>query len=551
MDSGAFFFRRSGLDGGAGGAWIMKISHKSIVWLLCIILFCVVSGVAMLLFGLLRTAIPHLYRMSTGEIPFDITHDAVLFASAMLVLLLALIPAAFFFWCWHYQVVEPLHRAEDFLERLSRGETPPPLPTGGLANRRIQTLFSELNLLSDRLRSLSARLERSIAHEAELRGDLEKYDRMQIELMARLLPETRRSIGVIKGLLLGGMECSDEAERRELGDRAFHRITALSREIERLIDFSRLGLARWNAPRQDVFDTAVFMRELVNRSKTHLQARNISFESGVSGRPPVRLKLDRELLYQLLSIMIRAVGRLSVSGSAVKFVCRGDGRRAEFEVSCPVCDRMEGDLAAKLAEAMEGDGFAVEGIPVEVMALGVVQDISRRLRCALHVRPSSGGADLVMELPPEACVFEQEKLEFSSFEEYGGSAPPERRRAKTAPARRNVLLWSEDSDEAAAVTAVLRPSGISVRCFASLDELEAELDSSTCDGLILSPRSFGVDPCELVFRLRKRAGRPNLAITVLSPQMSDQVYRRLGDLDRVTVLIMPINYEMLTAAFGG
>ena len=323
----------------------MKNSHKHIVWLFYLILICVGSGMAMLFFGLLRTAVPHLYRMSTGEIEFEFTHDAVLFAAAMLVLLLSLVPAAVFLWCWRYQILDPLHRAEDFLERLSRGETPPPLPTGGLANRRLQTLFSELNLLSDRLRSLSARLEKSIAHEAELRGDLEKYDRMQIELMARLLPETRRSIGVIKGLLLGSKNCPDEAERYELGNRAFHRITALSREIERLIDFSRLGLARWNAPRQDIFDTAVFMRELVNRSKTHLQARNIAFESGFSGRSPGRLKLDRELLYQLLSIMIRAVGRLSASGSSVKFVCRGDGRSAEFEVSCPVCDKLEGDFA--------------------------------------------------------------------------------------------------------------------------------------------------------------------------------------------------------------
>ena len=527
----------------------MKLSQKSIVWLLRTIFVCVVSGLAILLFGLLRTAIPHLYDMFTGEVPFDLTHDAVWFATAVLVLLAALVPAAIFFWCWRYQVMEPMHRAEDFLERLARGETPPPLPTGGLGIRRIQTLFSELNLLSDRLRSLSARLEKAIAHEAELRGDLEKYDRMQIELMARMLPETRRSIGVIKGLLLADMGNDNEAEHRELGERAFHRIAALSREIERLIDFSRLGLARWNAPRQDVFDTAVFVRELVNRSKTHLQARNISFESSFSGRPPGRLKLDRELLYQLLSIMIRAVGRLSVSGSAVKFVCRGDRHRAEFEVSCPVCDRMDGDLAVRLAEALEGGSDAGD-IPVEVMALGVVHDISRRLHCTLKVLPVPGGADLVMELPAGACLFEQDKLEFASFEEYGSAAPATRRPAAANAAKRKVLLWSEDGDESYAITAVLHQSGIAVRCFSKLGELEDELGSSGCDGIILSPGSSGADPCETVFRLRKLAGRPNLATVILSPQMSDETYRKLGDLDRVTVLIMPINYEMLADAFG-
>ena len=161
------------------------------------------------------------------------------------------------------------------------------------------------------------------------------------------------------------------------------------------------------------------------------------------------------------------------------------------------------------------------------------------------------GADLVMALPPEACVFEQEKLEFSSFEEHGGEASSERRRSAASAMHRDVLLWSEDADESLAVSAVLRQSGISVIRFSSLDELVAALTSSRCDGVILSPGSFGVDPCELVFRLRKLAGRPNLAVVVLSPQMSDAVYRRLGDLDRVSVLIMPINYEMLAAAFGG
>ena len=531
----------------------MKNSRYRIIFLLFLVLVCAGSGIAMLLFGLLRTAIPELRRMFSGDLPFELTHDAVIFAVAMLTLLMALIPGAAVLWYWRFQMLHPLRRAEEFLEQLSRGDTPPPLPTGVLASRRMQTLFSELNLLRDRLRSLNARLENGLAREAELRRDMEKYDRMQIELMARLLPETRRSIGVIKGLLLASKNCPDEAERYELGNRAFHRTMALSREIERLIDFSRLGLARWNRqPREGAFDAAVFMRELVNRSKTHLLARNISFESGFSGRPPSRFKLDRELLYQLLSIMIRAVGRLSASGSVVKFVCRGDGRRAEFEVSCPVCNRLDENVADRLAEAME-DGFSSDHIPVEVLALGVAQDIARRIGCSLQVRPAPGGADLVMELHPELCIFDVDKLEFSSFEEHGGDAPAVRRpeAVRAGARRRSVLLWSDDADESLAVTSVLRKSGIDVRCFADLGDLEKTLLASRCDGVILSPGSFGTDPCELVFRLRRLVGRPNLAVTVLSPQMSDEMYRRLGDLDRVSVLIMPVNYEMLAAAFGG
>jgi len=530
----------------------MKNSRNRIILLLGLVLFCAGTGIAMLLFGLLRTAVPEIRRMLSGEMPFEFTHDAVIFAVAVLTLFMALIPGAAIFWYWRFQMFYPLRQAEDFLERLARGESPAPLPTGVLASRRIQTLFSELNLLRDRLRSLNARLENGLAREAELRRDMEKYDRMQIELMARLLPETRRSIGVIKGLLLGSKNCADEAERYELGNRAFHRTMALSREIERLIDFSRLGLVRWNrqAHESAAFDAAVFMRELVNRSKTHLLARNISFESGFSGRPPSRFKVERELLYQLLSIMIRAVGRLSASGSVVKFVCRGDGRGAEFEVSCPVCNRLDGNFADRLAEAME-EGFMSEHVPVEVLALAVAQDIARRIGCSLRVRSAAGGADLVMELHPELCIFDVDKLEFSSFEEHGGD-PSVLRQDSRRPAarRRNVLMWSEDADESLAVTSVLRKSGIDVRRFPELEALEKTLVESRCDGVILSPGSFGTDPCELVFRLRRLVGRPNLTVAILSPQMSDEVYRKLGDLDRVSVLIMPINYEMLAAAFG-
>ena len=530
----------------------IKDSRIRIILLLFLIMVCAVSGAGMLIVGLLRTSIPHLRRMLCGEIPFELTHDAVIFAAAMLSLFMALVPGAAIFWYLRFQVMRPLRRAEEFLEQLSRGSTPAPLPTGELASRRIQTLFSELNLLRDRLRSLNARLEHGLAHEAELRRELEKYDRMQITLMARLLPETRRSIGVIKGLLLGGEPESTDDERGELYSRALHRTAALSREVERLIDFSRLGLARWNDPRSELFEVAPFMRELVNRSKAHLRARNISFESGFSGRPPGRLQIDRELLYQLLSIMIRAVGRLSAAGSSVKLTCRGDGHSAEFEVSCPVCDRLSGDFAARLAEAADS-GFTSDKLPVEMLALGVVQDIAGRLGCRLTVRRIDGGADLVMELPHELCHFESDKLEFFSLEERGDETPPERSSVRRGGENRNrcVLMWSEDEDETLAISAVLSRHNIRVKCFPVFADIEAELPREHYDGVILSPGSFGVDPGELVFRLRRLVGRPNLAVTVLSPQMSDEMFRRLADLDRVSVLIMPINYEMLASAFGG
>ena len=529
----------------------MKNNSRNIVFLVRLVVICAIFGLGMLTFGLLRTSIPHLMRMFTGAVPFELTHDAVIFAVAMLAIFTALVPLAAILWYLRVHVMGPMLRAEHFLEALSRGETPPPLATLHLSDRKVQSLLSALNLLRDRLRSLNARFENGVAREAELRRELEKYDRMQITLMARLLPETRRSIGVIKGLLLGADAAADDAERGKLNALAFHRTAALSREIEQLIDISRLGLARWNTPGREPFRLAVFMRELVNRSKVHLEARNISFESGFSGRAPSRLQLDRELLYQLLSIMIRAVGRLSVSGSSVKFTCRGDGHSVEFEAACPVCKRLGGDFAADFAEAAE-TGFTADNIPVELLALGVVHDIAGRIGCTLEARNSGEGAAFVMTLLPEHCLFDSGKLEFSSgveaVSDYSSSRHVRRPSSDTRP--RRVLMWSDDADEALAVTVILRQSGIQVECHPDRETLEKELLAGHCDGVILSPATFDTDPDEIIFRLRKLSERPNLTVTVIAAQMSDDVFRRLAGLDRVSVLITPINYAMLAAAFG-
>ena len=525
----------------------MKNNRRHITLLIHLVIICSVFGLGMLIFGLLRTSIPHLMRMFTGAVPFEFTHDAVIFAVAMLAIFTALVPLAVIVWYLRTHVMRPLLRAERFLEALSRGDTPPPLATLHLVDRKVQSLFSALNLLRDRLRSLNARLENGLAREAELRRELEKYDRMQITLMARLLPETRRSIGVIKGLLLGGEGASDDAEREKLNALALHRTAALSREIEQLIDISRLGLARWNAPEKEPFQLAVFMRELVNRSKVHLEARNISFESGFSGRSPARLQLDRELLYQLLSIMIRSVGRLSASGSSVKFTCRGDGHSVEFEAACPVSKHIGGDFAAGFAAAAES-GFTADSIPVELLALGVVHDIAGRIGCTLEARNSGGGAAFVMTLLPEHCLFDTGKLEFASNVEVGDCAVQHRSAPDGRP--RRVLMWSDDADEALAVTVVLRQSRIQVECHQEREVLERELIAGHCDGVILSPGAFDTDPNEIIFRLRKLAGRPNLTVAVIASQMSDDIFRRLAGLDRVSVLITPINYAMLAAAFG-
>ena len=239
------------------------------------------------------------------------------------------------------------------------------------------------------------------------------------------------------------------------------------------------------------------------------------------------------------------------TGSSIKFTCRGDGHSVEFEAECPVSKHIGDDFAASFAEAAEA-GFTADNIPIEILALGVVHDIAERIGCSLAVRKAGEGADFVMTLLPEHCLFESGKLEFASSVESVPDCAAVRRpyRAAAGERPRRVLMWSDDADEALAVTVVLGESGIRVERQTDYAGLEKELLNGRCDGVILSTGAFDTDPNEIVFRLRKLSGRPNLAVTVIASQMSDDIFRRLAELDRVSVLIMPINYAMLAAAFG-
>ena len=171
-------------------------------------------------------------------------------------------------------------------------------------------------------------------------------------------------------------------------------------------------------------------------------------------------------------------------------------------------------------------------------------------RATSHVR--GGGAVFVMTLQPEHCLFDSGKLEFASSVEavsdYSSSRHVRRSAGDERP--RRVLMWSDDADEALAVTVVLRQSGILVDCHQERETLERELLAGHCDGVILSPATFDTAPDEIIFHLRKISERPNLTVTVIASQMSDDIFRRLAELDRVSVLITPINYAMLAAAFG-
>ena len=220
------------------------------------------------------------------------------------------------------QVVLPVRIAAEFADKLANGEFPDRLSEERKANDEIQTLYTALNLLRDRQQNLNSKLKLSLSREADMRRGAESYSLLQLKIIARMLPEMRIPLGSIKGfsrILMLELE-SGKPDRAEIGrllEETGHRVGALSRQIDRLVDIAELDRDRWERAEVVEFDTAEFMRELVAFNQISLQEREVMLVNHFSASAPERLVLDRELLHQLLIIMILAVGRAAAAGETL------------------------------------------------------------------------------------------------------------------------------------------------------------------------------------------------------------------------------------------
>jgi len=209
------------------------------------------------------------------------------------------------------QVVLPVRIAAEFADKLANGEFPDRLSEERKANDEIQTLYTALNLLRDRQQNLNSKLKLSLSREADMRRGAESYSLLQLKIIARMLPEMRIPLGSIKGfsrILMLELE-SGKPDRAEIGrllEETGHRVGALSRQIDRLVDIAELDRDRWERAEVVEFDTAEFMRELVAFNQISLQEREVMLVNHFSASAPERLVLDRELLHQLLLAIRRA-----------------------------------------------------------------------------------------------------------------------------------------------------------------------------------------------------------------------------------------------------
>ena len=529
----------------------MNVSRKITSCIFFLGLFCGVAGVPIAIYGLPATIrLMHALINPAAESPEIADALPVIALTGMLI---GFATTAFFLLYIIRRIVLPIREAAAFADQLAGGEMPQAMRQRS-GNDEISTLISALNFLRDRQRNLTGRYQMSLSREAEIRREIEHHDRLQLRLLTRMVPEIRLPLGVIKGYAqIARLDAGENPELNDSIEQIIRQVGRISRQIERMIDIGQLGWDRWNQLEITSFNSAEFVRDLMAVNVLSLRAREVTLVNHFSASVPSTLNWDRELLFQLLTIMIRAVGRVGVPGETVVFSCFQERHCVVFEVRDSRHGECREDLVALYREAQDraaGGAPLEERASVNVLALCFAGDIAEKAGGRFSIDSTAEAqVRLRFELDvKDCCVGEgRSRLEQAELHPFRPSWDEAAVAASVLPENGSlsVLLGDETPFGIKILTRLLGADGIHVTGVHSLEETDRQLRNGGFDAVILSLTLCGNDPGPVIRKLRQAVGGSELPVVVMGALLPPALIRQLNELDRVYALTIPLNYALL------
>lgn len=457
------------------------------------------------------------------------------------------------------RLMRPVRDAAKFADQLAAGEMPPVLPVTGCGCDEVSMLVTSLNFLRDRQQNLQGKLKLSLSREAEVRREIERHDSLQLQLLNGMLPEMRQPLSLIKGFSLVIAQLlnmpQSEQNHKELISMLIginRRVGSLSRQVERLIDICALGRERSSTLHLEEVETADFLREISERNALSLQAREVTLVNRFSASAPAAIRIDRELLSQLMAILIRAVARASGPGETVMLSCFRERHMVVLEVRDSRRAPCREELAREFEEFRkeeETESTPPEPRSLSVLALCFVRDIAAKAGMRLAVRSTGESCSVLrLELDDKDCRVGESGAradQWRSSRTGQLDLPGSEEAAEGEPAPLRILLGDDNADEAMIITRLLAADSITVDAVDSADAMVKAVEKVAYDGFVMVAPYKSCAPAELVERLRQAAGRRELPAVVVDNQISEMLFRQVRSLDRVWAMAMPLNYALL------
>lgn len=507
----------------------MKLRHKFAATVISGFL----AGISLGIWGalLLHNQIHH----SGYEKYFSISVLAGVFVFTIILFLFALAFRRAFF-----RTIEDIG---NFTDQLGSGGVPDPMPLP--RDGDISRLYALLNYLRDRQQTLTAKLADGIERESSLRREIEFFNAILVGALKKLLSESGQNLSVVKGLLLCLLNPAElsSAQRRSCVLRALRRIGILNREIDLGRDLLYLDRDRVQNRTISEFSTSTLYQEISERTTIAFASRKISLSGNYNASVPGCLRGNRELLSEILLLMIRTIGRVTKTGGCVLFNVSGGGKKVIFEVaverSSPVLEELAENYS-KFKKFHSGTSLP-DDCTLNVLGLEIIRTIAAYTGSPFTVNSDERySTRLLLELDKGFESDSGRAANFSSFKLQDTNASTQQERHTL-----RILLADADDDECTAIKWLMKQECIELATATNEEQLLSTLEELPFDGVILAPPFSGNNAPELIRALRKRAGWNRLPAVVIAPEISEDTLSEFKEMNRVQFLEMPLNYEQL------
>lgn len=457
------------------------------------------------------------------------------------------------------RIVAPLNKAVEFSNNLARGDFSVRLPKGDNTDE-IGELIRSLNFMRDRLQNSISKLQKSHMREAIARKDAESVNDMKSDFLVNVSLELRNPLNSIMGfssLILKDIENGLYDINLKTKIETIHESAeTLNSLVTNLLELSKLD-SNNVVVKINKCDTASLIRELADFNMNTAEDKNLSLENHYSSDTPPFINTDKELLFQILSILISVLIDKASPGRTISFGCKTSEAKVIFWVK----DEKSPEPSPSVAEIYNRYiKTKPEQLPVGVASLLLNLTIAKNNALLLNAELKAGTS------PIANSIFELifNKDEIIPHEERKGASLTHTAtninkffNKKPTQTDRNIdlkknqkhvsILLAEDNEAGRMLVELALKSNIncSLRCVSDGVECMKALSESKYDLLILDLQMPNMDGHTVLRKLRQDPAHNDLPIIVSSAYIENSDKMKLMKEGASYCLIKPLNLDEL------
>ncbi|OGV51712.1 MAG: hypothetical protein A2017_10240 [Lentisphaerae bacterium GWF2_44_16] len=458
------------------------------------------------------------------------------------------------------RIVAPLNKAVDFSNNLAKGDFNAKLPKGAYTDE-IGELIKSLNFMRDRLQNSIIKLQKSHMRETIARKDAESANNLKSDFLANMSLELRNPLNSIIGFSslimkdIGKGRYDDSLQQKV--STIHESAEALNGLISNLLELSKLDSSETSISISK-FETAALMRELINTNIAAAEDKNISIENHFSSDAPQNIICDRDILFQILNVLISTMINYSNIGNSVSFGCKSSGTKIVFWLrtysswqSIPLSSIYNKYVNEKTEQLPVGIGAVLLNLTIaktNTTLLGAELKTETEKDSHSLFTITFNKDDLLPQEEEETSTIHTAtniKDRLTSNKEFKTETSKFRVIAP-APKRSLSILLTEDN-EASRMLIELTLKGLNCTLECAEDGIVCmeKLSKKKFDLLLLDLQMPNMDGFTVIEKLRKDRNFDNMPIIVISAYLENSDKNKLIQAGATDCIIKPINIDEL------